>query len=244
MSTLPPFARLLVQGALVLGWAVSAASGGPGVDSPEPDVATLIRKLGDPSFQVRTEATRRLCMLGTPVRTQLEEAAKGSDIEIALRAKALLGIMDELLFSGCRLTLTASRSRVAWNEPLDLILTVQNTSTHPGTIPFERSAPDGRNADADQVAGLIDAADFLVVTGPDGMPVSFHLDTADPVPAVEALVRNRADASPSSRLVPGRTRQHRMTTFNRGRARYPLLRAGTYRITVVYTPKWDDAEFT
>ncbi|MCP4593511.1 MAG: hypothetical protein GY842_22465, partial [bacterium] len=36
----------------------------------------------------------------------------------------------------------------------------------------------------------------------------------------------------------------RMTAFNRGRARYPLLRAGTYRITVVYTPKWDDAEFT
>ncbi|MFH0983745.1 MAG: hypothetical protein V2A79_19695, partial [Planctomycetota bacterium] len=133
----------------------------------------------------------------------------------------------------------------AWNEALDLSMTVRNRSSLPATVPLAAETPPPPSSpDAEQVAALLDLADFLEVLGPDGCPVRFHVDPPGADPAMETIIRNRADSPPSSRLEPGRSLQHRASNLNRGWARYPLLHEGTYCLTLAYTPEWDDEEFT
>ena len=210
------------------------------------DAAALVQQLGDRSFPVRAEASRRLCALGAAARPALEPAARSSDPEIALRARALLEVIDQLLFAGCKLELAVSKPRIRWEEPVNLTLAVSNVSTFPATLPFEPSAPATQPAEADgaQVAALLDLADLIEITGPEGTPVPLYVDPPAGDPAVEAAVRSRADAEVSGRLEPGRSLRVAAPRFNRGWARYPLLRAGVYRITIVYAPDWDDEEFT
>ena len=222
------------------------ASAGP-PDTPDaPDIARLIRELGDRSFQVRANASRRLCMIGPTARPSLEEAARSADFEVSLRARALLDVFDQLLFAGCEIEIAVSRNRIAWNEPVDLTLTVRNPSAFAATVPFDVSKAPGQpaSAEAEQVAAMLDLADFIKVLAPDGAPIAFHADAADADPEIEAVLRSRAKAPPTARLGPHQNVRFQVSNINRGWARYPMLREGTYRITLAYEPQWDDEEFT
>ncbi len=53
-------------------------------------IAELIRQLGDPSWQVREEATRKLMEIGMPARSALMAASHGSDAEVVARARRVL----------------------------------------------------------------------------------------------------------------------------------------------------------
>ncbi len=221
----------------------------PAAEPPEvsgdPDIAQLIQQLGDRSFQVRAGASRRRCRRGPAARPALEKAARSEDFEVALRAKALLDVFDQLLFVGCAIDISVSKQRVAWDESFDLILTIRNQAAHSSTLPFDVShrkeqppAPE-----AEQVAAVLDLADLLEVVGPDGAPVAFHVDSTSSDPELEAVLRSRADASPTTRLEPGQSFRFQAVDFNRGWGRYPMFRKGTYRITLAYVPQWNDEEF-
>lgn len=53
-------------------------------------VAALIRQLGDPSWEVRENATKRLIEVGLPARKALQAAAQSADAEVAARARRAL----------------------------------------------------------------------------------------------------------------------------------------------------------
>ena len=97
----------------------------------------LTRDLGDPSYAVRTNATRQLCVIGAPATKILEQAAGGDDVEVALRAKAVLRVIDSLLFGGVEVRLAFSKPNRAWDEPVDLVVTFTNRSEFPARLPFE-----------------------------------------------------------------------------------------------------------
>ena len=73
-----------------------------------PSAEALVAQLGDASFTVRADATRQLCMLGGAARPAIEAAARSEDGEVALRAKAVLKLLDELYLLGCTIDLAAS----------------------------------------------------------------------------------------------------------------------------------------
>ena len=241
-----PAPALLSMLGLLLAALNPAASAEPPDTPSAHEIAPLIRQLGDRSFQVRASASRRLCMIGPAARPLLEQAARSTDFEVALRAKALLDVFDQLLFTGCEIEIAVSRNRIAWNEPLDLSLTVRNRSAYAATVPFGVSKTPGCPASREvgQVAALLDLADLLKVVGPDGAPIAFHADAADADPKIEAVLRSRAAAPPAARLEPHQTLRLQASNINRGGARYPTLREGTYRIMLAYEPQWDDEEFT
>ena len=53
-------------------------------------IAELIHQLGDPSWQVREDATKRLIEIGMPARSALMVASRSPDAEIAARARRVL----------------------------------------------------------------------------------------------------------------------------------------------------------
>ncbi|MCH8967089.1 MAG: hypothetical protein IID43_05385 [Planctomycetes bacterium] len=175
----------------------------------------------------------------------MKEAADGDDFEVALRARRLLFILDTLLFSGLKVELEASKRRFDWGEPIDLIVHLTNPTKHPARVPMElpddvrrKSGPAER-----QVADMLDVAEYLTVLGPDGQPIDLHVDDINEDPKVFAAVEARIDGGPVSQVAPGAHEVLRVREFNRGWARYRLLRPGAYKIQLVYDPQWDDEEF-
>jgi hypothetical protein len=60
------------------------------------ELEQLIKKLGDPSWKIREAATAEIKRFGIRAKSQLEEAAKNKDTEIAFRAEQLLmGISND-----------------------------------------------------------------------------------------------------------------------------------------------------
>ena len=53
-------------------------------------IAALVEALGDPSYETRVDATRRLCAIGPRATAALKRAAEGDVPETALRAGKLL----------------------------------------------------------------------------------------------------------------------------------------------------------
>ncbi len=209
------------------------------------EILRLIRELGDPSYEKRIFATRRLCAIGPRARSQLLSAADGEDFEAALRAKNLLSTFDRMFFRGIDISVEFSKSRIAWDEPVDLRITMTSRSEYAAHIPFEGRAVDGRvpadnHNDAAQVGVLLDIADWLIVRRPDGSSVELRVNDIRLDAAVEAVVESRSITGPTSLL---ETRQRLTVTlraFNRGFARYPLLDKGEYSVIVDYMPQWDD----
>jgi len=206
------------------------------------EITSLIRDLGNPSYERRTDATRRLCMIGMRVRAELEAASKGDDVEIALRAKRLLTTLDRLWFTGVEVVLSFSRPATAWDQPIDLLITATNRSEHPARIPFAaHDDADGTgSSDARQVGVMLDVADFIEVRAADGQEIELRVDDIQADPAVAKAVQQRLEAEPSTVLEPGRQMTIQVRAFNRGWARYPLLDRGTYTAVLVYEPAWDD----
>jgi hypothetical protein len=55
----------------------------------------LIKKLGDPSWKVREQATKEILKLGVMAKSRLEEAEKSKDVEVAFRAEQLLARLSQ-----------------------------------------------------------------------------------------------------------------------------------------------------
>ena len=144
------------------------------------EIRLLIADLGNPSYEKRTFATRRLCAIGSGAREQLLVAAAGADVETSLRAKAVLSVLDQLMFDGVEVRLSFAKSKIAWDEPLDLVITLSNHSEYPARVPFEIG--NGRSTatePARQVGDMLDAAEFLLVQHENGKRIELVVDGQD-----------------------------------------------------------------
>ncbi|MHC4698106.1 MAG: hypothetical protein ACYTFA_15340 [Planctomycetota bacterium] len=205
-------------------------------------ISSLIRDLGDPAYEKRTAATRRLCAIGMRASHLLNAAAGGGDVEVALRARQLLATFDRLWFAGVEVSLAFTRSSVAWDEPVDLRLTLTNRSDYAARIPFQTLAPSSGTAgsDAEQVGTMLDIADFLRVRHENGRAIEPRVDDIAADPAVREAVDERLKARPAGVLEPGQRTTVTARAFNRGWARYALLDQGTYNVALIYEPDWED----
>ena len=248
--------RLLLSGLIgsatllvAVGSGVATEPATPGADTSltapatERDIAALIARLADPSFETRTNAMRRLCAIGKPASAQLRAAASSESFETARRAKQVLAILDQIYFAGIEVTLEVSKSRIAWNEPVDLIVRLSNPTQYAAKAPIEpgsRSSEEGTE-DSRQVGDMLDLADWLsVVHREDGQEIRIRVDDIGLDPAVAAAVEQRLDAYPATMIPPGTERVIRIPRFNRGWARFPLLDKGAYELRFDYMPDWND----
>ncbi|MFQ5592505.1 MAG: hypothetical protein ACE5HE_15215 [Phycisphaerae bacterium] len=206
------------------------------------EIALLIRNLSDPDYEKRTMATRRLLMAGMCAEGPLREAARGDDVEVRLRAEHILATLGRLWFAGAEVSLSFTRSAIAWGDPVDLQLTVRNRSDYPTPIPFRfpPEEPHDAASDAAQVGMMLDIADFVVVRDDRGHVVHLRVDDITASPEVSQVVHDRLATPPSSILPAGEQLTITVRDFNRGWARYPLLDGGTYTVQLVYEPTWED----
>lgn len=233
------------------------------------EVERLIAELGDPAYEKRLDATRRLVALGMHADAALTSVAQSDDLERALRAKRILEISESVYFAGCKVHLTFEPSQARWDEPVDLVVEIHNQAPFTAVVPFELAAQHSptnepaddksdaddlfsdRNpaeptakpalqADARQVAGMLDIAEWLKVIGPENKSIDLRVDDIAADPQVMAVVGDRLESGPTSRLGAGETRRIRIPAFNRGWARYPLLEAGEYSAVLNYVPPWTD----
>ena len=214
----------------------------------EDQIRQAVRLLSHPSLTQRRAAARRLAAWGRLSFGELQKAAAGPDLEGALAARELLAELDSAVLVGGQVTLGVDRPRIAWDEPLTLTVRVNNPTAALIRVPWPTPRPPSSrpaNDDAEQVGALLDVADFLTVTGPDGQDVELRFEPLDGDPAVYAAVTTRAGRNPPSFLLaPGGEVTLQVRQFNRGWARYPLLAAGRYRIAFAYQPEWKDVSWT
>jgi len=205
-------------------------------------IRQLIEQLGDTSYEVRARASRRICNLGNEAYELLKEAAEKGQAEISLRAKHLLKTLDALMFSGVEVSLAVSSSSVRWHEPMDLTLTLVNRTNLPARVPFELVPPFvAKTKEGRQVGHMLDAAEYLRVSAPDGSEVNIIIDDISEHPDVAHVVEQRVEGGTVTTLAPGEEVRITLHGFNRGWARYPLYEKGGYRIIFDYTPQWTDA---
>lgn len=210
--------------------------------STEARITSLVADLGSTSYAKRTHATRRLTAIGNAATAKLRAAALGDDTETALRAKSILTTLDDLLFAGVEIELSFSKPKIAWDEPVDLRVTMTNRSRFPAKVPFQLATPSDpdRSADARQVGDMLDVAEFLHVVRGDGRTIELTVDDiADDDDVVEA-VSTRLSGGPVTTLKPQEQMTVTARAFNRGWARYRLLDAGPYTVTLDYVPQWSD----
>lgn len=244
-------ARFVTTAALLLVCATSprpacAQAPQPAAPRATPEVAAWIEKLAAPKYQDRIEATRRLCQLGPVAREALRAACKSESFELSTRAQQLVAVLDRQFFSGVRVTLRASRDSVAWDEPFNVVIELENTSAYEARVPLELGAAPAADAttvsDLQQATVMVDAGDFLEVKDGAGQPVALRLDDINEEPAINAMISARASAGPVQVLKPGEKASFVLAQFNRGWARFPLLTAGEATIRFGYVPEWPEDE--
>ncbi len=236
---------VLAVGVCLAGLSVRAGEADePALSAPAApgEVARLIGELSDPSYDRRMFATRRLVAIGREALAPLSEAARGSDLETALRAQRIVRILESILFAGCELTIEFSKPRIRWDEPVDLRVTIENKSRFTATVPFEFEANESgeRPSDAMQVALMLDVGEWLLFLRPDGTPPQMRVDDIAADPDVLDVVQERLGTGPTSELAAGRKVTIVAPSFNRGWARFPLLEAGEYTAVFEYSPQWSD----
>lgn len=211
------------------------------------DLNTEIQALNHPLPVRRRQAVRQLANWGPLAFERLRAVTAGPDLEAALLARDLLDELGEVVLIGSQVVLEVDRHRIAWHEPIALTVRVVNSTTGPVRVPWpatSASAP-AVQYDARQVGAMMDVADFLIVTGPDGQEVELRVDPIERDSAVYEAVHRRAGDNPPSHAVPaGTSDQVTVTRFNRGWARYPLLQRGVYAIELRYQPQWQDEAWT
>ena len=153
------------------------------------EISLLVARLGNGSFKVREASTVRLLELGPQAGAALRQAVVGDDYEIAIRARDLLRVFEELLFAGVSVELSASRTLFDWSDPIVLTLRLANTGSQVGRVPFDLISPetDKRSDRLRQFTSLLDLSDYLVVEGPDGRPVRLHVDDIDEDPEIRRM---------------------------------------------------------
>lgn len=217
----------------------------PRASRPDPkQVSAAVHDLNHPSPSRRRQAVRQLAAWGPLAFDELNRAADGPAFESALLARDLLRELGNVFFVGAEVRLEVDRHEFAWDEPITLTVHVLNRSAGPVLVPWSPPAdpPAVRQDDPAQVGAMLDIADYLRVTGPDGEPVGFRTDPIERGTAVSEEVELRAgDQPPVHAISPGGGETLVVTRFNRGWARYPLLEGGKYAVQFVYQPAWEDA---
>lgn len=227
--------------------AASAPASAP-ASRPAPTAAEIraaVRLLSHPAPARRRAAIRQLAEWGPAAFPELRRVAKSADFEAAISARDLLKELEPAILIGARVRLEVKPARVRWDEPITLTVHAANPTAERILVPWPAdgggSATQPAEGDARQVAAMMDAADFLVVKGPDGEPLDIRVDPIEREPAIYEAVNQRAGDDPPVHPVPaGRSDQLQITAFNRGWARYPMLAAGRYQIAFAYQPKWKD----
>ncbi|MEP0844098.1 MAG: hypothetical protein HRF43_15455 [Phycisphaerae bacterium] len=224
--------------------APSTRPAGPTVEQ----IRQTIRQLSHPVHARRRAAVRQLAEWGPVAFPELRTVARSGDTEAALSAQELLRELRSAILIGAEVRLEVDRSKAAWNQPITLIVHARNPSSEAIVVPWpaaEGPVADPALADARQVGALLDAGDFLIVTGPDGEPIDPRVDPIEREPLVYEAVNQRARGTPPSHpMPPGATDVLRIPDFNRGWARYALLAPGRYTITFSYQPEWNDPSWT
>jgi len=227
---------------------VGAPASGPAAPT-EAEIRAAVGQLNHPGPARRRAAIRQLAHWGPVVFPALEQAAAGPDLEAALLARDLLEEFQSAILVGAGVRLHVNPPRIAWDEPISLTVYAHNPTTGPIRVPWPaprkvtttRPVPD----DAGQVAAMLDAADFLTVTAPDGEQLDLRVEPLERNRAVYRAVDARARGTPPSHTIaPGATARLEIPQFNRGWARYPMLSAGRYTIKLAYQPKWKDESWT
>lgn len=211
----------------------------------EAEMRQAIRELNHPSPTKRRDAVRRLADWGPLAFDALAKVAAGPDLEPALLARDLLEQMGEVLFIGARVRLEADRTRIKWDEPVNLTLQVENPTPAAIIVPWpvtsSAAATQPTAYDAHQVGEFMDLADFLTILAPEGEEIEPRVDPIEQDSAVFRAVTVRAgDHPPSHPVAAGATERLTVHAVNRGWARYPLLRPGKHTIRFAYQPQWKD----
>ena len=235
---------------LTLCWAVCVAWAGvcpartPADEPPQRGAAALIRRLAHRDYAVRTEACRRLCELGVRAIPALQDAVKSSQPEVAIRAGQILRALRSMPFVGVEVSLSLEPTTARWDEPICLVVTFRNPTAYEARLPIlpARADPARPIRQAREAAVLLDLADYLQVTDPDGRLLLAHVLDIAAYPLLKTATQARiGEDVPVTVLPPGQTLQVRVAGFNRGWVRYRLLSAGQYHVRFVYQPSW--AEF-
>ena len=173
---------------------------------------------GRPTMPTRVEAMRRLAARGAEATAALREAAQRPDPEVALRARQLMRVLDQLLFQGVEVHLEAEPAEVAWDEPVSVRVTFRQRGLSAGRVPFALDPTDraALTPTARQVGDLLDLSEWLQIEGPTGAPVPLRVDDLDDSEAAEAAVGQRLVAGPMSELAPGQTASVVVEAVNRG----------------------------
>ena len=192
--------------AIVAVWTPRANAEDPSGNSvSEQHIAQLVDELGDASYARRTEATRALCAIGAPATAALERVADGQHVEIALRAQAVLRVIEQLMFGGVEVRLAFSKKKISWGDPIDLTLKLTNRSAFPARVPFDIDPEVRQKAtgDARHVGDMLDVAEYLRVLDGRGTSVPLTVDDIMGDLMVAKIVENRVDAGPIGTLAPG-----------------------------------------
>lgn len=210
--------------------------------STKDDTQVLLDDLSDPSYEVRQAAVEKLYTAGPAVLDALSKVTTSDDFEAALRARNLIERIQKLFFVGAKIKLSASHKRIRWDESVSLRIKIINPSDFPIHLPFLIKNRGSIDIDplAVQMGNLLDAADFLSVVGPDSKAADPVVDDLRGEPSLEAALDTRVYAEPASLLAPHSEFILKVPDFNRGFARYRMLRKGTYRLQFAYVPEWDD----
>lgn len=226
----------------------SAATRPAGAPAPEA-IRKVVRDLNHPQPARRRAAIRQLAEWGPLAFPELRAAIARGSHEEALSARALLQELEGAILIGATVCLQLDRTRIAWDEPVTLTVIAENATPGPLRVPWPEppaSQPASEAArEARQVACMMDAADFLVVTGPDGEEIDLRVEPIDRSPEVYREVNLRARDNPPSHVIPpGARASLDILLFNRGWARYPMLAPGEYTIGFAYQPQWKDESWT
>ena len=245
IHTMNVLGRTVPRGCLLVGLLTSAATLAQVATSPastKDDIKVLLDDLSDPSYEVRQAAVEKLYATGPAVLEALAEVTESDDFEAALRARHLIKRIQKLFFVGAKIELSASHAHIRWDESVSLRIKVINPSDFPIHLPFLVKNRGSIDTDplAVQMGNLLDAADFLRVVGPGDKAVDPVVDDLRGEPSLESALDTRAYAEPASLLAPHSEFILNVPDFNRGFARYRMLRKGTYRVQFAYVPEWDD----
>lgn len=208
----------------------------------EDQLTILARELSDTSYSVREAATRKFYEIGPASMEVLRGLVDSTDTEAAIRARRILDDIESVYFSGVEIALAFSEAHIDWDQPVNLLVTLSNRSEFPARVPVDPASllQAISSDDAEQVATMLDLADWLIVRDEKGDVLPFHLDDIMANSAVAAVVQKKAERGGSATLQPGQSVTISLTAFNRGWARYRLLERGAYTVVLKYAPLWDD----
>ena len=179
-------ARIAALVAFAVTLAVASRSTCEEPDENNEEVSEAIRKLGDPSFQVRQQAQRALLEIGTASEKLLKQAANSADLEVAKRAKAILEEFEKrrLFARADKLTFDELIGRVrqaedskewqkpGWNDPvieagLSALVARVNLATKQGGVRLPVTLADVQPR-KDAAPGNADGGLFVMENGTIG----------------------------------------------------------------------------